>query len=98
MCLKAIKRCLTLFLPPNHGFGESFHGSGRNRPHEFPDNVAAEALNAALKPPRKLSEPLDQGFGTVRLGHPSLDVAQPCQIGLAWIIPQGQLGVLQFPK
>jgi hypothetical protein len=32
-CLKAIKLRLTLFLPPNPGFGESFCGSGAGHPH-----------------------------------------------------------------
>ena len=31
----AIKFRLTLFLQPNHGFGESFNGFGQNRPHHF---------------------------------------------------------------
>ena len=32
---QAIKLRLTLFLQPNHGFGESFRGSGRRRPQHF---------------------------------------------------------------
>ena len=32
---RTIKLRLTLFLPPNHGFGESFCGHGRRRPHHF---------------------------------------------------------------
>src|SRR5215218_3696774 len=33
--LRTIKLRLTLFLPPNHGFGESFSGHGRRRPQHF---------------------------------------------------------------
>jgi hypothetical protein len=32
---QAVKLRLTLFLQPNHGFGESFHGSGGRHPHDF---------------------------------------------------------------
>jgi hypothetical protein len=31
----ALKLRLTLFLPPNHGFGESFSSPGPGRPHHF---------------------------------------------------------------
>jgi hypothetical protein len=34
-CFKPIKLRLTLFLQPNHGFGESFCGSGSRRPHKY---------------------------------------------------------------
>ena len=35
VALQAVKLRLTLFLQPNHGFGESFRGSGRSRPQHF---------------------------------------------------------------
>jgi hypothetical protein len=47
-CLKAIKRRLTLFLPPNHGFGESFCGSDQDSPHKF--SAHAEPFSAQAEP------------------------------------------------
>src|SRR3981189_2894308 len=40
--LAAIKFRLTLFLQPNHGFGESFNGSGHGRPHDFLSDAFSE--------------------------------------------------------
>ena len=54
--------------------------------------------HAALEPARRFAKTLDQGFGTVHFGQAGLDVAQPRQIGLAGLLSQSQLGVLQFPK
>ena len=34
-CYGPLKLRLTLFLQPNHGFGESFRGSERGHPHHF---------------------------------------------------------------
>ena len=91
----AIKFRLTLFLQPNHGFGESFHGSGTSRPHEF---LGAVALDAALEPARKLAKTLNQGLGAVGFCHSGLEIAQPSQICLTRLLAQGELGILQFPK
>jgi len=33
--VRLFKFRLTLFLQPNHGFGESFHGTRRDPPHYF---------------------------------------------------------------
>ena len=60
---KALKLRLTLFLQPNHGFGESFNGSGHSRPHHF---LAAGKLAILPKTARKLAKTLDQGIGTVQ--------------------------------
>ena len=59
---------------------------------------AAMYLDAARHAAGLFTEPFDQGFGPIRLGHPGLDVTQPCQIGLARLITQGELGILQLPK
>src|SRR6266849_10535976 len=88
---KAITLRLTLFLPPNHGFGESFRGSGQAARMNFQSN-------ASLEPARRLAETLDQCLGAVHFRQPGLDIPQPRQIRLACLVAQGQLGVLQFPK
>jgi hypothetical protein len=54
--------------------------------------------DATLEPAGRFAEPLDDGLGALHLGQPGLDVAQPCQIGLASLFTQGQLGIFQFPK
>jgi hypothetical protein len=41
-CYGAVKLRLTLFLQPNHGFGESFRGSGGRRPHDYSSHAALE--------------------------------------------------------
>jgi hypothetical protein len=41
-CSKPVKLRLTLFLQPNHGFGESFYSSGRSRPQYFLLHIALE--------------------------------------------------------
>ena len=53
---------------------------------------------AAPGPARKLPKTLDQGLGSVQRLQPGADVLQPCQIGLARLLAQGQLGILLFPK
>jgi hypothetical protein len=58
-CLKAVKRCLTLFLPPNYGFGESFCGSGMRLPHKFPTSPIT------LEPAGWFAKSLDDGLGAV---------------------------------
>lgn len=95
----AVKFRLTLFLQPNHGFGESFNGLGRRRPALFSvPSGRISALNTALEPARQLAETLDQGLGAVGFRHPGLDVLQPGQIGLAGLLGQGLLSVLHLPK
>ncbi|KAH1685173.1 hypothetical protein KXX24_008069 [Aspergillus fumigatus] len=54
--------------------------------------------HALLEPARQLAKTLDQGLGAVDFGHPGLDVAEPSEIGLARLLAQGKLGVLQFPN
>ena len=54
--------------------------------------------HALLEPARQLAKTLDQGLGAIDLGQPSLHVTKPRHIGLAGILPQGQLGVLQLSK
>jgi hypothetical protein len=89
---KALNSRLTLFLQPNHGFGESFRGSGQGHPQHFFQS------NAALEPAGRLPKALDQGLGAIYFGHPRLDVAQPGETSLACLLAQGRLRILQFPK
>src|SRR6185369_9364249 len=87
-----IKLRLTLFLPPNQGFGESFCGQGRRRPHHF-------FISYALpEPARKLAETLDQGFRAVERLQSRTHVLQPCQIGLTGFVAQRQFGIFLLPK
>ena len=60
--------------------------------------AVAFGLDAALEPAGKFSKTLDQGLGTLSLGHPGLDILQPGQMGLASVLGQGLLGVLHLPK
>src|SRR6185503_10394348 len=87
-----IKLRLTLFLPPNQGFGESFSGHGRRRPHHF------SISHTLPEPARKLAKTLDQGFRAVERLQPGAHVLQPCQIGLTGFVAQRQLGILLLPK
>jgi hypothetical protein len=106
-----VKFRLTLFLQPNHGFGESFYVPRPNGPHHFLIKRSAGTGPTARQSPR--SGPRFRP-GT----QPRLDVAQPRQIGLAGFLArslsrflvsflarfsvsflaQGRFRVLQFPK
>ena len=88
---KAPKLRLTLFLQPNHGFGQSFHGPGRRRPHHSLSDAFAE-------PARQFAKTLNQGIGAVEGVQPGADILQPCQIGLGGLLAQGQFGILLLPK
>ena len=50
------------------------------------------------EPARQFAKTLNQGLGSVDLLQPGRDIAQPCQIGLAGLLAEGQFGILQFPK
>src|SRR6202011_5089611 len=47
----------------------------------------------ARGPARRRPEPLDQGLGTVDRGQAGLHVAQPVEIGLGVVLPEGELSL-----
>ena len=54
--------------------------------------------DAPLRPSGRIAETLNQGLGPVDFLQPGLDIAQPRQIGLAGLVAERLLGILQFPK
>src|SRR6202163_1260977 len=62
---QAVKLRLTLFLQPNHGFGESFRGSGHRRPHKF--------FNQTLR----WNRPEDSPKPSIRASVPSTSSSRP---------------------
>ena len=93
-CYGPLKLRLTLFLQPNHGFGESFSVP----PVVSPPRTIKTSSHTLLEPAGQLAEAFNQRFDPVHLGHPGLDVLEPAQIGVARLVAQCQLGVLQLPK